>query len=189
MQRKLKLALVTLVIILAAELAILTYQQGYYTGLAQVKPELEIHVNVLVEHADGTVEGPFHHAGTLTNTGKEYIEGKLGNNAFANNTAFAEYITLSTDTSSPSATWINIPSEITTGGLARAQGTYTSTGTGQWKIEKQFTASATHTNVQLTGLNWASGASSGSLMCADTFTAVTLNSGDKITVTWMVSVS
>jgi len=172
-----------------------SYQLGVKEALRQASVNIDvgtysIHVTVWIQRA-GESEPTFwsHHSGVLTNVGKDFIEGKLGNSAFANATSYAVYISLSSDTSAPSSSWINIPAEITSGGLERAAGTYQSTGTGVWTISHQFTASATQTNVQLTGLNWNSGANTGSLMCSDTFTAVTLNSGDKLTITWTITVS
>jgi hypothetical protein len=115
--------------------------------------------------------------------GKNFIEGILGNDAFANATHYIQYGSLSTSATAFSAAWINIPSEITTGGLERAEMTYASTGDGVWTLTYQWTAGATHTDVQRVGFNWDSVANDGSLAWADTFTPVTLNSGDKLTMT------
>lgn len=150
-----------------------------------------LHVTVYIQRA-GEEEPTYwdHHAGTLTTIGKNYIEGKLGDSSYANNTKFADDISVSTSTDSPAEAWTQIPTEITTGGLERASGTYASTGDGVWTVSHQFTASATHTNVQLTGLQWdATAGSNNDLLGADTFTPVTLNSGDKLTVTWTITAS
>jgi len=148
------------------------------------------HIIVKVERADGTVElikdgVAINNAGVLTNIGKDWIEDQLGDTP---STDPAKWISLSSDSSTPSATWTQIPNELTSDGLSRAEGTYSSTGTGQWKIEYQFTATGTVSNVQLTGLNWAASGDN-NLLCADTFTPVTLNNGDKLTVTWTITVS
>jgi hypothetical protein len=144
------------------------------------------HVTTEIQRA-GEDESTFwsHHAGVLTNIGADWIEDQLGDSP---STQPADYISLSTDATSPVATWTQIISEIASGGLSRAQGTYASTGTGQWTISYQWTASATHTNVQLTGLQYGSSGDN-NLLAADTFTPVTLNSGDKLTVTWTITVS
>ena len=73
-------------------------------------------------------------------------------------------------------------------GLARSAGTYTSTGAGVWTIVYQFTATDAHVNVQLTGLQWAVSGDN-NLLGADTFTATTLANGDKLTVTWTITVT
>lgn len=166
--------------------AVYLYIEGQQTINAKLGSTLEFHVTVYIQRVGD--EQPIlwsHHPGVLTTIGKNWIEDQLGDSPSADP---AKWISLSTSSSSPSASWTQIPSEITTGGLARAAGTYSSTGDGQWTISYQFTASATHTDVQLTGLQWAS-SGDGNLLCADTFTPVTLNSGDKITITWTVTVS
>lgn len=65
---------------------------------------------------------------------------------------------------------------------------YADNGTGSWTITKTFTATGTHTDVQLTGLQWAV-SGDGNLMAANDFTAVTLANGDTLTVTWTLTLS
>jgi len=126
-----------------------------------------------------------HHAGVLTTIGKNWIEGSMGN---AVGTTVADWISLSTNTTAPNAAWTEIPQEITTGGLARAAGAYASTGVGVWTITYQFTASASHTDVQLCGFQYGA-TGDGNLLWADTFAACSLASGDKITVTGTTTIS
>lgn len=121
----------------------------------------------------------------ITNIGFDWIEDQLGDTPA---TDPAKWISVSLDATSPGVGWTQIITEIAAGGLARAVGTYTSTGTGVWTIAVTFTASATHTNVQLTGLQWAS-SGDGNLMAANTFTAVTLNNGDTLTITWTLTLT
>jgi len=112
------------------------------------------------------------------NAGLEAAKAHL----FSTAGAVAKYIALSCNAGSPLATWTTIPEEITTGGLARAAGTYAGDGTGVCKLEHLFTASATHTDVQLMGLLDA--ATEGNLYFAATITAATLISGDQLTAKW-----
>ncbi|TEU03805.1 MAG: hypothetical protein E3J24_02825 [Dehalococcoidia bacterium] len=121
----------------------------------------------------------------MVNIGFDWVEDQLGDSP---STDPAKWISLSLSTSSPAAGWTQIPTEIAAGGLSRAVGAYTSTGTGAWEIEATFTASATHTDVQLTGLQSASSGDN-NLMAANTFTPVTLTSGDALTITWQLSLS
>lgn len=144
-----------------------------------------LHVTVYITRSGKDQEYWDHHAGVLTTIGKNWIEDQLGDSP---STDPAKWISLSTSASSPSAAWTEIPTEITTGGLARAAGTYISTGDGVWMITYEWTATATHTDVQLTGLQYAVSGDN-NLLGADTFTAVTLNSDDKLNVTWTVTVS
>ncbi len=125
------------------------------------------------------------HAGVVTTIGLNWIEDQMGDSP---STDAAEWISLSTSASAPSAAWTQIPSEIASNGLERAASSYASTGNGQWTQSHQFTASGTHTSVQLTGLQYAN-TGDNNLLCSDTFTPVTLSSGDKITVTWTVTVT
>ncbi len=152
--------------------------------------QINVDVDVYIQRY-GELEASAHyrHAGVITTVGKDFIEGKVGNSAFANNTMYADRISLSSDSSSPSAAWVNIPAEYTTVGLTRVQGAYASTGNGVWTISYQFTASGTATSVQLTGLHWNTGPYAGNLLCSDTFTATTLYTGDKITVTWTITLT
>ena len=169
----------------------LTMQEYHYrdTALTINIATHSFHINAYVDFADGTHKDLGYHAGSLTTVGKNFIEGKLGDHGFANNTKYATYGSLSTSATAFSAAWVDIPSEITTGGLERANMTYASTGDGVWTLTYQWTAGATHTDVQRVGFNWESAANGGSLMWADTFTAVTLNSGDKLTVTGTTTVT
>lgn len=143
------------------------------------------HMHAYVDFANGTHLDLGTHAGVLTTIGKNWIEDQLGDSP---STDPAKWISLSTNTSTPLASWTQIPTEIATGGLERASSTYTSTGDGVWTISHQFTASATHTAVQLCGFQYAV-SGDGNLMWADTFTPVTLNSGDKLTVTGTTQIS
>lgn len=122
----------------------------------------------------------------VVDTGLEWIELQLGSESPT--AVAAQFISLSLDTTEPVAGWTQIISEIAAGGLTRAEGTYESTGTGVWTITKTFTASATHTNVQLTGLQWADSGDD-NLMAANTFTPVTLTNGDALTVTWTLTLT
>lgn len=144
---------------------------------------------MVLKRADGTVvlvkNGTLTgNAGVLTTIGKNWIEDQLGDSP---GTDPAKWIALSTSTQTPNASWASIPDEITTGGLARAAGTYSDNGDGSWKITKTFTATQSFTGVQLTGLYWASTGSY--LLAADTFTPVNLNANDQLTVTWTITVS
>jgi len=163
------------------------FEQGYWRN-AQLAMDVgthSIHVTVYIQRVGEEKTFWDHHAGTLTTIGKNWIEDQLGDSP---STDPAKWISLSLSTDSPAAGWTQIPTEIVAGGLTRAAGTYASTGDGVWTEEYQFTASATHTDVQLTGLQWAVSGDN-NLLGADTFTPVTLTSGDKLTVTWTITVT
>ena len=173
---------------------------SYYLGASSVSfsasSELGVEVHTWIRQyrdTDGDGERELimeqYNAGVLTNTGKDFIEGKLGNDAFANATDYADYLAMSSSSSSPSATWVDLPSEITASGLARAEGTYASTGVGVYEIEKTFTATAQVVDIQLFGNFWDSVADDGSLFFSDTCTPFTVEDQDQITLTAEVTIT
>lgn len=141
----------------------------------------EIHVT-MYHYRDGVLINWDHHAGTLTTIGKNYIEDQLGDSPGA----VADYIALSNNTGAPSAGWTELPDEITTGGMSRAQGTYQDEGDGVWNITKSFSPTETN-STQLTGLHWGAGAST--LLAADIFNIINYENGDTVTITWQITVS
>ena len=121
----------------------------------------------------------------MVTIGFDWVEDQLGDSP-SNDPA--KWISLSLSTSSPAAGWTQIPTEIAADGLSRASGTYSSTGVGTWTIIAEFNATATHIDVQLTGLQSAD-TGDGNLVAANTFTPVTLNNGDALTITWTMELS
>ena len=117
--------------------------------------------------------------------GFDWMEDQLGDSPSLDP---AKWISLSLSSSSPAAGWTQIPTEIAAGGLSRAAGTYSSTGVGVWEIVYEFTATASHTDVQLTGLQSAV-SGDGNLVAAKTFTPVTLAIDDALTITWELTLS
>lgn len=140
------------------------------------------------DEATGTYIHFYHDESSndVVSIGLDWIEGELGGDSPT--ATSAQYISLSLDATSPAAGWTQIPTEIAAGGLTRALGAYADTGTGNWTITKMFTATTGHSNVQLTGLNWASSGDS-NLLAANTFTPVTLADQDSLTITWALSLS
>ncbi len=151
------------------------------------------------DEATGTYVHFYHDESSnlVVDIGLEWIEDQLGDSASAT-TDTAQYISLSLEveaTGTPAAGWLAIPNELNGvpgTGLDRALGAYATTGgTGEWTITKTFNAGTTYTDVGLTGLQWdATKGSSNNLLAANRFTtAVTLNNGDSLTVTWTLTLS
>jgi len=146
------------------------------------------------DEATGTYVQFYHDESSnlATNIGLDWIEDQLGDSPAGDP---AKWVSLSTDDSTPAAGWsqlelAEVSTEINSGGLSRAAGTYTNIDVGSWEIEAVFNSTATHTDVQLTGLQWVvTPASDNNLMAANTFTPVTLGNGDTLTVTWELSVA
>ena len=122
----------------------------------------ELHMTV-EQWRNGELVSRTYHPMTLTTLGKDWIADKLSG---ASGTYFAynaTYISCSNSSSEFSAAWTNIPSEITTDGLARATGAITDTGTGTWNCTKTFSVTGTN-STKLYGYSYAS---SGGLIAAE----------------------
>lgn len=185
-----------MLIAILSTFAIVTNYTGDQQRNAGLNLEVEtgycMHITIEVVRANGAYElikdgVAINNAGELMDIGADWIEDQLGDSP---STDPAKWISVSTNSSSlpGDGSWTQIPNEIVANGLERAAGTYASVGVGSWTISYQFTASATHTDVQLTGLQWASSGDN-NLVGADTFTPVSLEDGDKLTVTWTITVS
>jgi hypothetical protein len=123
----------------------------------------------------------------ITNAGKDFIAAQIGQTTGIGSNG-ANFIALSTNTAAPAAGDTTLAGEITTGGLGRSQGAYAHTnGQATYTITKQFSATATHTAVQKAGLFNAT--SSGTMMAENTFSPVTLQNGDQLTITWTITLS
>ena len=128
----------------------------------------------------------------LVDQGKDYIlelMSGIDQTGATPGTDYAKYISLSTNSTAPDASWTVIPDEITSGGLERATGTCTRNAVGNWTCEHTFTASASFTGVQLTGLNWNGTAGAHSLVAAAQFSAVNLEANDQLQIKWTITVS
>ncbi|MEM3386904.1 MAG: hypothetical protein QXN08_04445 [Nitrososphaerales archaeon] len=182
MNKKIPLAVLVGVVVVAAAAAF-----GYSAGVAAVKEQFGVKGWVQVKVVrDGQVI--YYHEGhnVITNAGKDGIAKQIGSTS--PHTNGANWIALSTNNGTPDATWTSIPDEITSGGLERAQGTYSHTnGTNTFQVQKTFTATATHTGVRMAGLFF--GPNGGTLLAANTFSSVNLISGDQLTVTWTITIS
>jgi len=143
---------------------------------------IEIHVT-MHHYRNGKLLTWSHHAGTLTNIGANFTKEKI---SYDNGNLNATYIALSNSTSSPSATWVDLPEEITTGNMSRSQGTYVDTGVGTWNVTFTFNPSETN-STRLVGLLWNTGASV--LLASDTITPINYEDPDTIEITWSITVS
>jgi len=130
-----------------------------------------------------------HNLGTTV--GQDLLHRVLYTNTAGDASGFgANYVALSTNAGGASAAHTSVAGEITANGLQRViADTKTHTGgTNTTTIQEVFTASGTHTNVQLTGLLNNTVASGVSVLVHEaTFTATTLASGDELQVTWTIT--
>ena len=128
----------------------------------------------------------------LVDQGKDYIlelMSGIDQVGATPGTDYAKYISLSTNSTAPDASWTVIPDEITSGGLARAEATCTRNAVGNWTCEYTFTPTESFTGVQLTGLNWNGTAGAQSLVAAAQFSAVNLEANDQLQIKWTIIVS
>lgn len=121
----------------------------------------------------------------VTNAGFDLISSAVSNTAAQ--PAACNYIAVTNTAITPAAGDTTLSGEIASNGLTRAQGTYAHTnGQQTYTVSKVFTATGTQAS-QATGLFNAS--SVGSMCYEATYTQVTVNSGDTLTVTWTVTLS
>jgi len=151
------------------------------SGDANSQP-INYHANVCV-YKNGELLECNHNL--LYNTGKESIEQVLGN---AGNPGPFQNITLCNATAgcgTPVAAGNEDFTAYTNCGLAAGTGgTYASLGTGNWSIYKTFTSTCDNIITNSTRLT----NSSGSSFAGNTFTLVTLQSSDSLTINWTIYV-
>lgn len=122
----------------------------------------------------------------ITDAGQDFFAAQCLTNTSAG-TRGAGFIALTENGTAPAVTDTTLTSEITTNGLARADATTKthSAGTDTTVIEHTFTASASFSTVQKSGLFNAS--SSGTMFAENTFTSTALATNDQIKVTWTIT--
>jgi hypothetical protein len=134
-----------------------------------------------------TLSGKYYDLGCrhnlITNVGKDHIKTASGQGAAIRH----DKIAVANNTVAQAATDTTLQGEWTTCGLAAATGTYSSAGTGAWNITYQWTSSCDSVIVNATGLYNATGTNQ--LFAETTFTSVTLQTNDKLNVTWGLQVS
>ena len=150
-------------------------------------------VTVVAKHADGTVFYRYTSHNLKTTGGVDWLAKVMSATSAAPGQAY--YLAVSTDSGSPAAgdcaagsTACTLTGEVSTSGLGRAAGTFAHTdGQSTYTLVKQWTASGTVSSVQKAAVFNAS--SSGTMVFENTFSAVTLNNGDTLQVTWTITIS
>jgi len=143
-------------------------------------------VNVAACNADSsTVYSQVTKHNLTTNAGKDFIKAQISGTGVTTNCA---YIAVGNSAVTPAATDTTLTGEVSTNGLSRAVGTYSSTGTGTFTLVKTFTATGAVSSLQAAAVFTA--ASSGT-MCFEvgSLGPVTMATNDTLTVTWSGSVS
>lgn len=154
---------------------------------SQAKAHFDNWVTITARHADGTVFAERKVHNLVTNAGFDLISKAVSDTA--TQPAACNWIAVTNTAITPGAGDTTLSGEISTNGLGRsgAQGTFAHTnGQQTYTVTRVFTASGTQAS-QATGLFNAS--STGTLCYEATYTQVTVNSGDTLTVTWTVTLS
>ena len=141
-------------------------------------------VYVTVKDQEGNVKYYYEGSNLLTDAGANALKSLIGDGS---GTAVAyDYIAVGNGTV-PATGSTTLDSEIAEAGLSRAQGSYTSLGTGHWKIEKVYSVTGTVEDVNSTALFNAS--SSGTMIAGDTFTDTNVANGDSLNISWDITLS
>jgi len=149
--------------------------------LDSLTPRVPNMVHLVARHKDGTIFYDHWVHNLRTNAGINWQYNQMAGTT----AAVCTYIALSNDSGAPSATDTAVASEITTNGLARASGTAShTTNATSYTVAYTFTATGTQ-SAQKAGLLNAS--SAGTLCFENTFTQVSLASGDTLAVTWTIN--
>jgi hypothetical protein len=149
--------------------------------LQEGRSGLPHYVHVVARHPDGTIFYDHTFSNLRTNAGATWQEGQMAGTT----AAVCTYIALSNSAITPNATDTSLAGEITTNGLARTLGTVSYTaGASSYTVSNKFTATATQAAQAAALLNAASG---GTECFENTFTQVSLNANDTVTVTWTIN--
>jgi len=161
-----------------------TYENMPLEGNVEVRVRRKIGEDSEGNPIYGDWEPPIKVCNLSTDDGQDFIAEQLGSTSPGSNGA--NYIALSEGTTDETETSSTLEEEITTGGLARAQGSYNhTTGANSFTVSHTFTASASFT-VHKSALFTAS--SGGTMVWVANFTNdASLISGDQLQVTWTVS--
>jgi hypothetical protein len=149
--------------------------------LDSLTPRVPNIVHIVARHADGTIFYDKWVHNLRTNAGINWQYNQMAGTT----AAVCTYIALSNDAGSPNAADTAVASEITSNGLARANGTPTHTSNAtSYTLAYTFTATGTQSAQKAGVLNNSSG---GTLCFENTFTQVSLASGDTLAVTWTIN--
>jgi hypothetical protein len=143
-------------------------------------------VQVVARHADGT---EFYRSkpeeNLRTNAGANWQADIMSDTGTPSVNTQCNYIALTDDSGSPNATDTALASEIATNGLSRKQGTYNHTSNASSYTDSAvWTATGTQASQKAGMLTTSSG---GTLCFESTYTAVTLNDTDTLTLTWTIN--
>jgi hypothetical protein len=154
---------------------------NHKSQMAEGSGNLPHYVHVVARHADGTVFLDEWGHNLRVNAGINWQYGQMAGGT----AAVCTYIALTNSAITPAATDTTLASEITSNGLARANGTpaHTSNATS-YTLAYTFTATGTQAAQAAAVFN---ATSSGTMCFENTFTQASLVANDTLTVTWTIN--
>jgi len=181
------LALISLITFSAIAYSFITSERQTFTVLEEPETMADIkmwsNVYVTLKDSEGNVKYYHENHNVFTDAGKDATKAILGIGTAFNNFT---WIAVGNGTvPASSSTTLNL--EIASAGLTRALGTYSSTGTGAWRIEKVFSVTGTVNSINSTALFNQS--ATGTMLAGDTFTNTNVASGDSLNISWVLSVA
>lgn len=141
---------------------------------------------------DGQVVYEDKESNILTTQGRNWIRSQISaGDGKGGDSDEAEYISVG-NTSAPGNGDNVLPGEIQNSNLSRAKGSTTVYGTGEFEVQKEFTADLADGEqlvVNTTGLNYGSSPGSDTLISGGAFADANLLDGDKLTITHNVTIN
>lgn len=146
----------------------------------------KVSANVYISETTGGVTSELYSGNLITDIGENFIgNATIG---LQNNATWAISVC---NAGTPAASWTQLDTEVAANGFTRADAAETApyANSGDWAINFTYTFTATgEQQLQNAGLQWDSTASSNNnLFAAAAFTQTTFNSGDTLTITWVVT--
>lgn len=148
-------------------------------------PAVNVYFEVTKGEASG-VSSSLASGNLITDIGEAFARDAVLN-IQSNATAWA--ISLS-NSGTPATSWTQLESEVAANGFTRAAGGDTewiNSGDYAFNLTKTFTASGTQ-QLQIAGCQWSTTSmSDNNLFAVASFTQTTFNSGDTLTITWIIT--
>jgi len=140
-------------------------------------------VCIKIIRADGTIEDVGCSGNVVTEAGLNHIKYLVGEGA---SSEAVKYLALGNG-SAPTISSTYLDNEITNCGLARAEGTYTSNGVGNWTRSKTWTCTCDGVYVNTTALFNAT--SGGTMFAGYSFSTRILYENDQLQESWTIWIS
>lgn len=138
--------------------------------------------DIKITRADGTSYTESVH-NVVTTIGKTQARDYFS----AGDTDITKYLAVSND-ASPADSWTKLATEKTTANLTRATGTVANVNTTAYQVTYEFMSSADSQTLQCLGIHWiVTSDSDNNLFAAGAFTQTTLNTNDKLQVTYTLN--